>query len=206
MKIFYGMNIEEPEGLILDLMRLVLEPNYFRKSHITLRGPYNESPKKTTKWLNKEITEIYLGPAGQFSSPKQNTVFFSCISEQVKKLSWKRDYPDAVSHITIYDGEDRDFAQEVFAVASQNKDLLVPLRTSQFVQLSKKKMYETDLLFMLEKASYIYESVFDKEIKYDYLNSLNKQKRLEQFKALYFALNDVSQRYKDSITKYQAIA
>lgn len=197
MTSFYGIHIEQPEGLVLDLMRLVLEPKYFRKSHITLRGPYNSSPKKTMHWLQEDVQGVFLGSAGRFISKSQSTVYFSCISDEVKKLSWKRDFPDAVSHITIYDGDDKYFADAIYKIASRIR-LLVPLRTSKVIKLGKKITYESDLFFVLEKANYIYREIFGHDINYNQLNSMKKSELLDQFKALYCALEDLSKRYEDS--------
>jgi 2'-5' RNA ligase len=105
---------------ILDGMRIVADPSQKNFSHITVKGPYRSSQKKRLLHDNKLIEgkEIKVLGAGNFFSDKQNTVFLECEDKEELYSIWKtkenKDYKEFHPHITIYDGKNRDFAEDLF--------------------------------------------------------------------------------------------
>lgn len=112
---------------ILDSMKLIADPLQRNFSHITVKGPYRNHQRKRLVEDNKLIQgkEINVLGVGNFFIGKQNTVFLKC--EEKKELYdiWKtkeeKTYNEFHPHITIYDGNDRNFASNLFEIINSHK-------------------------------------------------------------------------------------
>ena len=108
-------------GACLDFLRILASPDAKRYSHVTVRGPYEVSlDRNELKALNTHIVSnsIYLDGTGNFFGEGQNTVFFSCSGPYLRKIWHKPEFRDFNPHVTVYDGEDVEFARSLFEVIS----------------------------------------------------------------------------------------
>jgi len=125
-KIFYGVYLRRVEvSTALDLIRFLGEPGSVRFSHITLRGPYR---RNLTKSRMAEINsdphykwEIALTEPVAFFEGTQSTVAIAVDLMSLNGLLYKPDFPQGTPHITLYDGPDRTFARQLFALVGQHK-------------------------------------------------------------------------------------
>ena len=94
---------------ILDAVRFVANPNEKTPAHITLRGPYTRigNVDNLSKIIAK--SEATVNSVDSFIEEGQNTVFLRCYSEKFREVWSKGDF-EFNPHITIYDGQSRDFA------------------------------------------------------------------------------------------------
>jgi 2'-5' RNA ligase len=105
---------------ILDLMRIVADNRQRNFAHITVKGPYQNRLQKKLDDDNETIKgkEIKVLGVGNFFSDNQNTVFFKCEDRKELYSIWKtkeeKTYKDFHPHITIYDGDNKQFANELF--------------------------------------------------------------------------------------------
>lgn len=120
MALFYGVyltNLELAAGL--DLIRFFSEPEYFRRSHITIRGPYE---KRLSAKFELKLERLYsdagrtlevVGVGSFFfgrEQSNQNTVILQCELDGAERVWNKPDFQDGKAHITLYDGPSRNFA------------------------------------------------------------------------------------------------
>ncbi len=114
IKVFYC--VYPPAGSTrrpLDLIRLLAKPESKHPAHITVRGPYDDyqDPRQWSSQIRGAIVRV--GGVGTFLNEKQNTVFLKVESDGIRELWYKPDYPDSSPHLTIYDGDSPEFAQEL---------------------------------------------------------------------------------------------
>lgn len=110
---FYGIYIDDARyRASFNLARLLLQPDRVRRAHITLRGPYAEKPRKSTRWMKKTVGIVRLGAPGSFFTGRQNTVFLH-VEGIDRGMVRKPHYPDAVLHLSVYDGDDRGLAAAI---------------------------------------------------------------------------------------------
>src|SRR5690348_9290015 len=95
----------------LDTMRIVCNPLTQSPAHITVRGPYEAKPDLDQEWRKVHDIRVAVVGLGTFFDDTQNTVFFKCESDELAEVWWKKHYRSINPHITIYDGESREFAE-----------------------------------------------------------------------------------------------
>lgn len=105
-------------------MRVIANPGTRRSAHLTLRGPYKEPLSAA---MQAEVAavitgaRIVVGGAGSFFGPSQQTVFIGCEAAVLRSV-WDKPGLGYTPHLTVYDGDDSDFAS----------NLLVALETHPF--------------------------------------------------------------------------
>ena len=113
MRFFYGLYVKDERlAAALDLIRFLAEPNFFRRAHITVRGPYSERVPDEIKEISKGKTyRINFGGIGKFFEGTQNTIFLKCEIPGIEDVWNKPDFGDRITpHLTFYDGPQRSFA------------------------------------------------------------------------------------------------
>jgi len=109
--------------LLVNAIRVIAEENQRTQVHITVRGPYSKrlsqpKEKEYSSIISKE--EICVKGVSNFFESNQNTVFFECEENSNLRKIWKKTtYKDYNPHITLYDGNDKLFASELFEVLNQ---------------------------------------------------------------------------------------
>lgn len=105
---------------LLNTLRLVADPSQNNVAHLTVKGPYfSKQIKKLSE--DKQLIEgksIEITGVGNFFSEHQNTVFLKCENNIELKQIWQskeiKTYKTFHPHITIYDGDDSDYATHLF--------------------------------------------------------------------------------------------
>lgn len=101
----------------LNALRLFANPATRQEAHITTRGPYKnrEAIDADQKWRKKATeAQIHVFDIGAFFSGSQNTVFFRAeIINYDPDMFWKPHFKNSISHITVYDGSSRKFAESI---------------------------------------------------------------------------------------------
>ena len=108
-------------GACLDAIRLLASPDAKRFSHVTVRGPYDRALKEPLITdLNSLLKgkSILIDGAGNFFRDGQNTVFFTCRGGGLKDVWEKTEFSDFNPHVTIYDGNDRELASQIFSIVA----------------------------------------------------------------------------------------
>ena len=121
--IFYVIYVADVEvGPALDLIKIICNPFVKTHAHVTLRGPYTRKADDARAWNKKwveeknQISAITFKGLLSFFRPGQNAVSLGCEFPEVQELWYKPDYPHGVPHLTLYDGESREFADDVLKV------------------------------------------------------------------------------------------
>jgi hypothetical protein len=141
---------DEKIARLFDLARLILQPDFARPSHITLRGPYPQKSNISENFIGKDVGVLQVRRPGTFFEGTQNTVFLDIEISGIADIWRKPDYPNGVPHLTIYDGKDRNFAWVIFRALSMHKWKL-SLNSSPMHFLDAKRPLETDFLLEFEK-------------------------------------------------------
>lgn len=100
---------DEKIARLFDLARLILQPDFARSSHITLRGPYANKDSART-FSGRDVGQISVLRPSTFFSDVQHTVYLGIGIVGVADFWFKPNYPEGIPHLTIYDGKDRMLA------------------------------------------------------------------------------------------------
>ena len=109
---------------LLNALKFIADENQRTEAHITVRGPYvkklsKKDLKKFSDIISNEILNITM--VDNFFAFNQNTVFFNCDENENLKSIWKKiTYNDFKPHITVYDGDDKEFAIKLFKKLSSD--------------------------------------------------------------------------------------
>jgi 2'-5' RNA ligase len=114
----------EAVKILLDAIRIFAAEKQRRQVHITVRGPYER--QLNFEFINSCASiikgeRIKITGVGNFFDFNQNTVFFQCSNNPNLKKIWnKTTYPNFNPHITVYDGNDTSYAQQIYEKLQQN--------------------------------------------------------------------------------------
>jgi hypothetical protein len=116
MSVFYGLYVaDEKLAAAFDLIRFLGEPNFVRRAHITVRGPYPERLPEATEnvWKGQRYKIKFLEAEAFFIGP-QRTVFIKCQIPGIDAIWNKPDYGHQITpHLTLYDGKDGYFGSRL---------------------------------------------------------------------------------------------
>ena len=119
VKVFYVLYV--PDGEIracIDTIRFFIDPDQKWRAHITVRGPYELGADVSQLDQYLEGNEVYVLGVDQFSGKNQCTVFLRCDGTKLRQVWDKPDYPYN-PHITLYDGDSREVAEELIRVVGE---------------------------------------------------------------------------------------
>lgn len=103
----------EVRGL-LSLAVFALNPEERWPAHVTVAGPLSSKPRVVGKFEGR-VPTFCLG-VGNFFAQGLNTVYLHVGIPNLKRVWRKPDFTgDPVPHLSIYNGDDRDFARRIFA-------------------------------------------------------------------------------------------
>jgi len=112
-RLFYVVYVGEPIlQIALDAIRLIANPREKGLAHITVRGPYSESPHFSRSVLAMEGKNVIVKGVSDFFQNGQNTVFLECHCRGLRSRWDKSDY-GYQPHITLYDGPSHQFASKL---------------------------------------------------------------------------------------------
>lgn len=187
MSMFYGVYFVNPElSAALDVIRFFAEPDYYRRAHITIRGPYEnrlssqlERKLEATFSKSGRLLEV-CGVASFFignEPTSQNTVFLKCELDGAEQVWRKPDFSDAKPHVTLYDGNSRQFA---LALRHQLKqyEWRFFTRTTNLEILEKKKDPTEYLGIYFRNAQSLCDRLFGGEVNIDSFDMKSDTERL----------------------------
>lgn len=143
---------------LFDLARIVLEPEFARPAHITLRGPYGKKKDVSPTVLGQDVGKITIGRPGTFFDDDQHTVYLSVDILGISDFWHKPSYPDGKPHLSIYDGKDRKFAWNVMNVLRRYQ-WGVSLNSTPMQVLEKKQRLETEYLTHYDNLAFTLKEV-----------------------------------------------
>lgn len=153
-RIFYGVELVDKDLTIcLDALRFLAEPQYYRRSHVTVRGPYERAlSKKTLSTINSTFEErfrsVVIGSPISFFFGKQNTVVLPCEIPGIRDVWKKPDYSDGIAHITLYDGKSRRDAEALLYILKKYRWHIIA-KTTAIQKLDTKIDPLEDLLHVI---------------------------------------------------------
>lgn len=112
---FYTINIGDTRvrGFV-DAIRVVLNPEIKHTAHITFKGPLKRIDRNFLEKNKNEKYKVSIIGISNFFLNGQNTIYFRCGTENLRKIWKKPDYAYN-PHITLYDGKDTEFSREIYA-------------------------------------------------------------------------------------------
>ena len=85
-----------------------------------------------------------------FFTDRQSTVVICVNLLTLQNLFYKKDYPDGLPHITLYDGKSREFAEALFAlIAKYDWGVRVPVTPLREIDRNQKVDQTFIILFEL---------------------------------------------------------
>jgi hypothetical protein len=193
MRYFFGAYPSNKEvARLFDLARLILQPDYARKMHITLRGPYEKKPSSRSKWIRHELSNVRISRPSTFFNDSQNTVFLSIEFTTLEDMfvSWKRDFNEAVPHMTLYDGGDKIFAWQILQSLRKFKwGFEIQLTPVQI--LEKKKDYDGSFFLELDDIDIAFNYIHERPMNREYIRNMHPGQRIFLTEKIISAIHDV---------------
>lgn len=128
----------------LDLMVYLLNPREKWPAHITVAGPFQS--KRDFRIKSKFDATVFALNVGTFFGSGSPTVFIH-VGFLGRSKVWKK--PDfkgnPIPHLTLYDGKDMEFAQQVYRIVSRHKPAFSFNTTGLQVVNSVPGQYRADL-------------------------------------------------------------
>jgi hypothetical protein len=138
MKIFYVLHIREQMlADCIDAIRFICNPAEKQRAHLTVRGPYKR--RIDVKAISKRITgdTVSIDSVGNFFTFGQNTVFFNCSAPELKNV-WNKPHFPFNPHITMYDGDSREFALRLYSTVSRY-DYSLKFKANELEPIASRK-------------------------------------------------------------------
>ena len=171
---FYGVYLAEKHiEAALELVRFLGEPDYLRRPHITIRGPYERKQDALLEKLQYHDRQILVKGITAFFADSQNTVLLDCDLPDKERVWRKPNYPDGRPHITLYDGKSRHMALNLRSALKACKWMFrVPVTE---IKLIEKKIDPNEVFpEIFESVSLLYKEVMFEEFKLDNIRKLSE--------------------------------
>lgn len=170
---------------LLNSLKYIADENQRTEAHITVRGPYvNRLSKRNLMKFSAIIKneELQISKVDNFFAFNQNTVFFKCDENENLKAIWKKlTYNEFRPHITIYDGDNEEFAHKLFNKLSSDFKPFT-YRVSALEWLEPKSNQTLDLYYLKSVKDFgpVLESIVKKS-KYEIdFSSMTLKNRLNK--------------------------
>jgi len=179
MRFFYGLYVKDEElAASLDLIRFLAEPIFFRRAHITVRGPYTTRIADQIAHISGGRTyKILFRGLGTFFQAKQNTVFLKCEVPGIEEVWNKPDFGNQITpHVTFYDGPERGFAYGIlnelnhyrWDFSAESTELTeIEAKTSPGVYLDEFKLHQK-----------VHDQILGRHLDYREIRNLHWRRRL----------------------------
>ena len=200
MRLFYVLYISDPIiQLCIDAARVICNPTEKEFSHITVRGPYKQRYKLRHQNRIIKGAKIHISDVGNFFNSKQNTVFLKCSSPKLKKVWKKGDYAYN-PHLTIYDGESKEFAIELFDILKNYRINLYFIAEKLEYLESWKGHSNTQLIGKIDSYSMKICKLLDIKLNYEIVNNLTDSGRLKFVSKIFKFLSNYKLNYQQMHT------
>lgn len=172
----------------LELIRNICEPKSKSRPHITVR--YFDKLSIPEDHLKSKVTNIDFMGISSFgldeeSSQRNKTVLIRCQADELISLEHKPLFPMSYFHITLYDGDSREFASSLSALLEKfewNFRLELPKNTAlKEIVLSRKKkskIVDVDRVYKPE-ISRLFKKISGLSLSLDLIESLPNSMRLD---------------------------
>ncbi len=188
---FYGVKIADDHlAFLFDAARFVVQPDALRKTHITVRGPYNNRIN-LSKLNKKPLGDLGILQPANFLLINQNTVFLKCEVVGIRDVWHKPDFQDGVVHLTIYDGKNHEHAKEIYDCLNSYKWNIWTKPTNLHL-LEKKIINSTTLLFKAPRFVYEFNNLINPDFDIEHIQHMDFKTRKKIFNTI---LNLIIQRY-----------
>jgi hypothetical protein len=182
MAVFYGLYVaDERLAAALDLLRFLAEPQFVRRAHITVRGPYDDTQPDILQTASNKSYQILFDGVDSFMEigKKQNTVFLKCEVPSIEQVWHKPDFTGEIRpHLTLYDGKDRGHAIALLRCCQQYR-LKFTAPSTKIIQIKPKSKAAEIQEFQLYQE--IYDEIVDKRIDYVSIQRQQWRERLPFF-------------------------
>lgn len=184
-RFFFVINIKDKLlGTMLDGIRLFADSDQKHNAHITIRGPYetkrNSLKDYSIKTWNDKISgeQVKVSGVSSFFNENQNTVFFECKDSHFLKDIWRKvSFKDFKPHITIYDGNNREYASRLLSlISSYNINFSFKVTQLSVLETSRFHLWEWYLI----KNSIDYNAlskILNRKLDADTIESLDDSER-----------------------------
>lgn len=192
MNFFYGVYPAEKKiARLFDLSRLILQPDYARKAHITLRGPYEKRPSRKSKWLGLQLHNAILSKPATFFNDWQNTVYLRAELIEAKDVSWKKDFQDSIPHMSIYDGNNRNIAWQVL-LCLRKFPWNISIELTPVLVLERKKDYEKSFFLEIDDIDIAFDYIAERSLSRDYIKSMHDGQRIYYLEKICRAIHEIN--------------
>ena len=189
-------------------MRKISEPYSNSRPHITIRGPIHE---KSINWNIEPIHSIEVIGINNFFLNKQNTVLLHCYSEEIENISYKPDYlyGGYQTHITLYDGNSRKYANKLFSTLSKYKwkyriilgnivnGVEQPPKQKRIILKRRKKSKAS--IQIDDDIRGLYNQLFGEELTVEVLINMSDQERIIKIIHVYKHMDNEMQKQNEEI-------
>lgn len=155
----------------LSLIRYICNPSSYSLPHITLRL-FRDSDAKLEYLKKLKINYVDLIKPGSFNLTRGKkppfVVYIQCGSTELESLEYKPDYPFSRLHITLYEGNNFDFARKIYA-SLKRVNWKFELSFNEPLSLSERKIGTK-----ISQKGY-FEQLFNEVIGYEFNNFIEKQ-------------------------------
>lgn len=199
-KFFVVVYPQDPEiKPLLDGIKAVADPSQKSLAHITVKGPYKGTSryeqKKHFAEYNKQIRgkKLKIEGISNFFKDNQNTVFFKCDDSEKLRRIWneqgRKTYKEFHPHITIYDGNDRSFANRLFnTINNHGIDFSFYMNNLDIYTSSK---YQSSWLILKNQLDYpLLSRISDFRLNEYSIDQLTEEQRLNIINKLCAALKE----------------
>lgn len=194
MRYFGVVNINDKNAqTFVDGIRLLCTSKVKHTAHITLKGPKNSKNEIEFQSIRRNEQIVKVNGVGNFFAYGQNTVYLKCDlnddGEQIKSMIDKPDYGNENPHITLYDGDDRVFAEQLYNITQKYKIQfqIIISESNYIVQRSDLGIiHSTKDYFRFSAEFYNHLSYYmgGEEISEEIIDDLSKEQRLAYIEKL----------------------
>lgn len=173
---------------LLNAIKLMADITQRTEAHITVRGPYK-------KRLNSDLIDKYstiisgenlkISGISNFFAYGQNTVFFKCDDNQALRKIWNKiTYNEFKPHITIYDGDNEEFAYKLYReISSHFKPFL--FEVDKLETLEPKNRYSLEFYRLSNSFDYsTLSNIFNEDFSKSFIKKLPDNKKIQYTKNL----------------------
>jgi hypothetical protein len=178
MSWFYGVHLLDKKlEAALELIRFIAEPDFLRRPHITIRGPYERKQDATLEKLHYTDKEIRIIKVDTFYSDNQNTLFLECAIPDKERVWRKPNFPDGSPHITLYDGPSREMAWSIRAALKECK-WKIKTQVSDLSLIQKKRDPKENFSLIYDHVASVYKSTMFEELELSHIRNLDNLDRM----------------------------
>lgn len=174
-RVFYVIGIADRlVRCVFNAMRLISDPNAKGETHVTVRGPYTKEVDLPEQLLGGTSLSVF--GAGCFFEDQQSTVFLRCGFPEMQRVWDKRGHRDINGHLTIYDGNERDFASRLLTLLSDRKLYFTFQGTNLHILKSSRGQWTLDLRMAIDFD--VINRVFSTEVDWANVHKMEPSERL----------------------------